>query len=61
MLALSKIMPEHPECNAHFDDSEGVVNRHAAVNLGIATQTERGLYVPVVKHVESMDVWKAAA
>ncbi|MEE2630326.1 MAG: dihydrolipoamide acetyltransferase family protein [Candidatus Thermoplasmatota archaeon] len=61
MLALSKIMPEHPECNAHFDDEQGVVNRHAAVNLGIATQTDRGLYVPVVKHVESMDVWKAAS
>ena len=61
MLALSKIMPEHPECNAHFDDEQGVVNRHAAVNLGIATQTERGLYVPVVKHVESMDVWNTAS
>ena len=61
MLALSKIMPDHPECNAHFDDEGGVVNRHAAVNLGIATQTERGLYVPVVKHVESMDIWKAAS
>ena len=53
MLALAKIMPDHPECNAHFDDEAGVVNRNAAVNLGIATQTDRGLYVPVVKHVES--------
>ncbi len=61
MLALSRIMPDHPECNAHFDDEGGVVNRHAAINLGIATQTERGLYVPVVKHVESMDIWKAAS
>ena len=61
MLALAKIMPDHPECNAHFDDDSGVVNRHSAVNLGIATQTERGLYVPVVKHVEAMDVWKTAS
>jgi len=61
MLALSKIMPEHPECNAHFDDEAGVVRRHGGVHLGIATQTERGLYVPVVKHVESLDVWQAAA
>mgnify|MGYP001296876551 CR=1 FL=1 len=61
MLALSKIMPDHPECNGHFDDEGGVVNRHAAVNIGIATQTDRGLYVPVVKHVESMDIWKAAS
>ena len=61
MLSLAKIMPDHPECNAHFDDDAGVVNRQGAVNLGIATQTERGLYVPVVKHVESMDIWNAAS
>lgn len=60
MLALAKIMPEHPECNGHFYDEEGVVHRHEAVNLGIATQTDRGLYVPVVKNVEAMDVWQAA-
>lgn len=60
MLALAKIMPDHPECNAHFDDEGGVVNRQGAVNLGIATQTERGLYVPVVKHVEAMDIWNTA-
>ena len=61
MLALSKIMPEHPECNAHFDDEAGVVRRHGGVHLGIATQTDRGLYVPVVKHVESLDVWQTAS
>ena len=61
MLALAKIMPEHPECNGHFYDEEGVVHRHEAVNLGIATQTDRGLYVPVVKNLEAMDVWQAAS
>jgi|ETNmetMinimDraft_28_1059901.scaffolds.fasta_scaffold00900_10 2-oxoisovalerate dehydrogenase E2 component (dihydrolipoyl transacylase) len=60
MLALSKIMPDHPECNAHYDDQGGIVSRHDAVHIGIATQTERGLYVPVVKHVEAMDAWQAA-
>ncbi|MAU85517.1 MAG: branched-chain alpha-keto acid dehydrogenase subunit E2 [Euryarchaeota archaeon] len=60
MLALAKIMPEHPECNGYFYDDEGVVHRHEAVNLGIATQTDRGLYVPVVKNVEAMDIWQAA-
>ena len=61
MLALAKIMPEHPECNGYFYDEEGVVHRHEAVNLGIATQTDRGLYVPVVKNVEAMDIWQAAS
>ena len=40
MLTLAKIMPEHPECNGYFYDEEGVVHRHEAVNLGIATQTD---------------------
>ncbi len=60
MLSLAKIMPEHPECNGHFDDENDVVSRFSGVHLGIATQTERGLYVPVVKHVEAMDVWQTA-
>jgi 2-oxoisovalerate dehydrogenase E2 component (dihydrolipoyl transacylase) len=61
MLALGKIMPRHPECNARYDDEENIVHRFGALHLGIATQTERGLYVPVVKHVEVMDVWQAAS
>ena len=61
MMALAKIMPEHPECNGHFYDGDGVVHRHEAVHIGIATQTDRGLYVPVVKNVEAMDIWQAAS
>ena len=38
-----------------------MVTRHEAIHLGIATHTDRGLFVPVVKHVEAMDVWTAAA
>ena len=61
MLALAKLMPKHPECNAHYDEANGLVRRYGAINLGIATQTDRGLFVPVVKHTEAMDVWQAAA
>ena len=61
MLALVKGLGQRPECNALYDDEAGVVTRHEGVHLGIATQTDRGLYVPVVKHVEAMDIWAAAA
>ena len=61
MMALAKIMPNHPECNGHYDEANGIARRYGAVNLGIATQTDRGLFVPVVKHTEAMDVWQAAA
>ena len=61
MQALVKALRESPECNALFDDEANVVTRHQAIHLGIATQTDRGLYVPVVKHVEAMDIWQSAA
>ncbi|MEL0332034.1 MAG: dihydrolipoamide acetyltransferase family protein [Candidatus Poseidoniales archaeon] len=61
MQALVKALSQRPECNALYDDDAGVVTRHEAINLGIATQTDRGLYVPVVKHVEAMDIWQSAA
>ena len=60
MQALVKALRESPECNALFDDEANLVTRHQAINLGIATQTDRGLYVPVVKHVEAMDIWQSA-
>ena len=60
-MALAKIMPNHPECNGHYDEANEIMRRYGAVNLGIATQTDRGLFVPVVKHTEAMDVWQAAA
>ena len=60
MLGLAKALGEHPICNAHYEDDRLTVVRHEAVHLGIATQTERGLYVPVVQHVEALDIWEAA-
>ena len=61
MLALAKLMPNHPECNGHYDEANGLFRQYGALNIGIATQTDRGLFVPVVKHAEAMDVWQVAA
>ncbi|HZV92531.1 MAG TPA: dihydrolipoamide acetyltransferase family protein, partial [Caldimonas sp.] len=52
---------EVPQVNALFDDEAGVVTRHDAVHLGIATQTENGLMVPVLRHAEARDLWDNAA
>jgi 2-oxoisovalerate dehydrogenase E2 component (dihydrolipoyl transacylase) len=60
MRALVKVLPQYPQINARFDDEAGVVHRHAAVHIGIATQTANGLIVPVVKHAEARDVWDSA-
>ena len=59
--ALVRAVSEHPGINAHFDDDAAVIRRFAAVHVGVATQTRRGLVVPVIKHAESRDVWNIAA
>jgi len=61
MRALVKVLPHYPQINAHFDDEAGVVHRHAAIHIGIATQTANGLIVPVVRHAEALDIWQSAA
>lgn len=60
MRALVKVLPDYPQINARFDDEAGIVHRHAAVHIGIATQTANGLIVPVVHHAEALDVWQSA-
>jgi 2-oxoisovalerate dehydrogenase E2 component (dihydrolipoyl transacylase) len=61
MRAIVLAVRDHPQINARFDDDTGVVTRHGAVHLGIATQTRHGLMVPVVRHAEALDLWGMAA
>jgi 2-oxoisovalerate dehydrogenase E2 component (dihydrolipoyl transacylase) len=61
MRAVVLALRDFPQINARFDDEAGVVTRHGAVHLGIATQTEAGLMVPVVRHAEARDLWASAA
>lgn len=60
MRALVQALAEFPQINAHFDDEAGLIKRFKAVHIGIATQTEAGLMVPVVKHAETLSLWNAA-
>ncbi len=61
MRAIVRAAAAHPEINARFDDARGVVRRHAAVHIGIATQTPSGLMVPVVANAQARDLWECAA
>ena len=61
MSATVRAVREFPQINALFDDEAGVVTRHGAVHIGVATQTRLGLVVPVVRHVEALDLWAIAA
>ncbi|WHO76771.1 dihydrolipoamide acetyltransferase family protein [Rhizobium sp. BT03] len=61
MRALVKAISGQPEVNATFDDDAGIITRHSAVHIGIATQTPAGLTVPVVRHAEARGIWDCAA
>ena len=61
MHALSRLLPDFPHCNAHYHGSKDLLVQYEPVNIGIATMTEAGLMVPVVRHCESLDLWQAAA
>lgn len=60
-LALARVLPAFPQCNALYDAERNVVVRHAALHLGIATQTPDGLKVPVVRHAEALSLHELAA
>ncbi len=59
--AIVLALRDFPQINARFDDDAGVVTRYGAVHLGVATQTDGGLMVPVLRHAEARDPWACAA
>lgn len=60
MQALVKVVKEFPQCNAHFDDERQIIIQFDPVHIGIAVQTRDGLMVPVIRHVENLDLWQCA-
>jgi 2-oxoisovalerate dehydrogenase E2 component (dihydrolipoyl transacylase) len=61
MRAIVLSVRSFPQVNARFDDEAGVVTRFNPVHIGVATQTEPGLMVPVVRNAEARDPWSSAA
>ncbi|HEY1125169.1 MAG TPA: dihydrolipoamide acetyltransferase family protein [Sphingobium sp.] len=60
IAAMCKALPDFPMINARYDDEAGVVTRYGAVHLGMATQAEAGLYVPVIRDAQAKNVWQLA-
>ena len=58
--AICKALPDFPMINARFDDEARVVTRHGAVHLGMATMTDNGLMVPVIRNAQSQNLWQLA-
>jgi 2-oxoisovalerate dehydrogenase E2 component (dihydrolipoyl transacylase) len=60
IVAICKTIPKFPMINARFDDEAGIVTRHGAVHLGMATQTDAGLMVPVIRDAQDRNIWQLA-
>ena len=61
ITAICKSLPDFPMLNATFDDEAGVVTRHGSVHLGMATQTDQGLMVPVLKNAQDLNIWQLSS
>lgn len=59
--AMVVALRDFPQLNARYDDEAEVVTRYGAVHVGIATQSDNGLMVPVLRHAESRDLWGNAS
>jgi 2-oxoisovalerate dehydrogenase E2 component (dihydrolipoyl transacylase) len=61
VLALARVLETFPQCNVLYDAARGVLVRHRAVHVGVATQTPDGLKVPVVRNAQVLSLWEIAA
>lgn len=60
IVAICKSIPQFPMINARYDDEANIVTRHGAVHLGIATQTDAGLMVPVIRDAQAKNLSQLA-
>jgi 2-oxoisovalerate dehydrogenase E2 component (dihydrolipoyl transacylase) len=60
IVAICRAIPDFPMINARYDDEAGVVTRSGAVHLGMATQTDAGLMVPVIRDAQDRNIWQLA-
>ena len=61
ITAICKALPDFPMINARYDDEAGVVTRSGTVHLGMATQTDAGLMVPVIRDAQAKNLWQLAS
>jgi len=59
--AMVSAIREWPQFNARYNDQQGFVSQFDGVHLGIATQTDTGLIVPVLRDAQSKSIWDTAS
>jgi 2-oxoisovalerate dehydrogenase E2 component (dihydrolipoyl transacylase) len=61
ITAICRALPEFPMINARYDDEANVVSRSGSVHLGVATMTDAGLMVPVIRDAQGKNLWQLAS
>lgn len=59
LYAVSRVLLNHPGCNAHYDNEKMTYFKH--VNLGVAIDTPRGLMVPTLFKADQMSLAEISA
>jgi 2-oxoisovalerate dehydrogenase E2 component (dihydrolipoyl transacylase) len=60
ITAICRALPEFPMINARYDDEANIVSRSGSVHLGVATMTDAGLMVPVIRDAQGKNLWQLA-
>jgi 2-oxoisovalerate dehydrogenase E2 component (dihydrolipoyl transacylase) len=61
IVAVCRALPRFPMLNARYDDEANVVTRLGAVHMGMATMTDAGLMVPVIRDAQAKNLWQLSA
>jgi pyruvate dehydrogenase E2 component (dihydrolipoamide acetyltransferase) len=59
--AMTTALRRHPLLNSHLDEQRGEIVLHRRVHVGIATATDAGLLVPVVRDADRLTILDLAA
>jgi 2-oxoisovalerate dehydrogenase E2 component (dihydrolipoyl transacylase) len=61
VTAMCRTLPSFPMLNARYDDEANLIHRSGAVHMGMATQTDSGLSVAVIRDAQDRDLWGLAS
>lgn len=61
LKAMVAALKQHPRLNSTFDEATNELVIHHTYNISLSVQTEDGLTVPVVKHVEQKSIFELAS
>ncbi len=60
LKAMVAALRQHPRLNSTLDEASNEIITHHTYNISLSVQTEDGLTVPVVKHVEQKSIFELA-